>query len=106
MKTIPKFTDLIAQADEFVEETNDDERSIVEQRHRYWFKNGYGISLIRFSPFYYDGSIEACLLEGSEESRDQSDRPVELFGHKFDDEFRLYKESEIREAIEYVRDLK
>lgn len=106
MKTIPKFTDLIAQADEFVEESKEDERSIVEQRHRYWFKNGYGISLIRFSPFYYNGSIEACLLEGSEESYDQSDRPVELFDCKFDEPFRMYMESEIREAIEYVRDLK
>lgn len=105
MKTIPKFPDLIAQADEFVEESRDDERSVVEHRHRYWFKNGYGISLIRFSPFYYSGTIEACLLEGSEESYDLSDRPVELFDCKFNDVFRLYKESEIRKAIEYVRDL-
>lgn len=106
MKTIPKFPDLMAEADRFVEELEDDERSIVEQRHRYWFKNGYGISLIRFSLIYHSNSIKAFLFEGSEENYDLSDRPVELFGYKFDAEFRLRNESEVRQAIEYVRDLK
>lgn len=106
MKTIPKFPDLMAEADRFVEELKDDERSIVEQRHRYWFKNGYGISLIRFSPIYRSDSIKAFLFEGSEENYVRSDRLIELFGRNFDDEFILRNESEVRQAIEYVRDLK
>lgn len=105
MKTIPKFPDLMAEADRFVEDTEDNLPSQILERQRYLFENGYGLSLVRFSPNYYDGSIEVSLLEGSEESFDLSDRPVELFGYKFDDAFRLYEESEVRQVIEYVRDL-
>lgn len=105
MKTIPKFPDLMTEADRFVEDTEDNLPGHILERHRYWFKNGYGLSLVRFSPSHYFGSIEVCLLEGSEENFELSDRPVELFGYKFDDAFRLYEESEVRQAIEYVRDL-
>lgn len=105
MKTIPKFPDLMAEADKLVEDTEDNLPGQILERHRYWFKNGYGLSLVRFLPIYYEGSIEAYLLEGNEENFDLSDRPVELFGHKFDDAFKLYDESEVRQAIEYVRDL-
>ena len=105
MKTIPKFTDLIAKADGFVEDKEDNLPSQILERHRYWFKNGYGLSLVKFSSIYYEDSIEACLLEGSEGNFDLSDRPVELFGYKFDEVFRLYDESEVRQVIEYVRGL-
>lgn len=105
MKNIPKFPDLMAEADRFVEDTEDNRPSQILERHRYWFKNGYGLSLVRFSPNHYLGSIEVSLLYGSEGNFDLSDRPVELFGYKFDDAFRLYEESEVRQAIEYVRDL-
>lgn len=105
MKTIPKFPDLMAEADRFVEDTEDNLPSQILERHRYWFKNGYGLSLVRFSPNYYDGSIEVSLLEGSEENFDLSDRTVELFDCKFNDVFRLFEESEVRQVIEYVRDL-
>ena len=105
MKTIPKFPDLMAEADRFVEDTEDNLPSQILERQRYWFKNGYGLSLVRFSPNYYFGSIEASLIEGSEGNFDLSDRPVELFDCKFNDVFWLFEESEVRQVIEYVRDL-
>lgn len=105
MKTIPKFPDLMAEADRFVEDTEDNLPGQILERHRYWFKNGYGLSLVRFSPIYYGDSIEARLLKGNEENFGLSDRPVKLFGYKFYDTLRLYEESEVRQAIEYVRDL-
>ena len=48
MKTIPKFPDLMAEADRFVEESEDNLPGQILERHRYWFKNGYGLSLVRF----------------------------------------------------------
>lgn len=105
MKTIPKFPDLMAEADRFVEDTEDNLPGQILERHRYWFKNGYGLSLVRWKPILYGGTVEAQLLVGSESDFHSSYEPVQLFGLKLTGEFRLFEESEVRQVIEYVRDL-
>lgn len=58
MKTIPKFTDLIAKADKFAEY---DDHKWQRERQRYYFKNGYVANLILWSDSMlepYKGRLE------------------------------------------------
>lgn len=95
MKTIPKFTDLIAKADKFVE---DDIRELVKwqsERQRYYFKNGYVASLILWS----DSMIEP--YKGRLEGAYWLDRNQP----QTSDTVLIYDDKELREFLEMVQNL-
>lgn len=95
MKTIPKFTDLIAKADRFVE---DDSLELVKwqrERQRYYFKNGYVASVILWS----DSMLEP--YKGRLEGAYWLDRNQP----KILDTVLIYDDKELREFLEMVENL-
>lgn len=95
MKTIPKFTDLIAKADRFVE---DEIRELVKwqsERQRYYFKNGYVASLILWSDSMiepYNGRLEGAYWLDRNQPQTS-------------DTVLIYDDKELREFLEMVQNL-
>lgn len=95
MKTIPKFTDLIAKADRFVECEGHDLVKWQRERQRYYFKNGYVASVILWS----DNMLEP--YKGRLEGAYWLDRNQP----KILDTVLIYDDKELRSFLEMVENL-
>lgn len=95
MKTIPKFTDLIAEAVRFMEFSKLELTDYHKQIHRYYFKNGYVASVTLWSDnmiFPYRNNIQVAYWY---DCNNPHIRNVRL----------VYDDKDLREYIEKVRDL-
>lgn len=92
MKIIPKFTDLIAKADRFVEGHS---LEWQRERQRYYFKNGYVANLILWS----DSMLEP--YKGRLEGTYWLDRNQP----KILDTVLIYDDKQLREFLEMVENL-
>lgn len=92
MKTIPKFTDLIAKSDRFDEY---DGHKWQRERHRYYFKNGYVANLILWS----DSMLEP--YRGRLEGTYWLDRNQP----KILDAVLIHDDKQLREFLEMVENL-
>lgn len=95
MKTIPKFTDLIAAAERFIEFDENELTVYQKEKHHYYFKNGYVASVVLWNdkmPTPYKNNIEVAYWCDCNHSHTGD---VKL----------VYDDKNLREHIEKVRDL-
>lgn len=95
MKTIPKFTDLIAKADRFVEDDSLESVKWQSGRQRYYFKNGYVASVVLWS----DGMLDP--YKGRLEGAYWLDRNQP----KILDTVLIYDDKELRSFLDMVENL-
>lgn len=75
-------------------------------RHIYFFKNGYGASVILRPKTWGNGNIlEVALLKGDIETHDLANNPTSKLNMDEDGIAKVLNDDELRELLEGIRDL-